>query len=490
MNIRLSILILSVAVASPLCQARPAFSAAQPYDLYQITDPGSLDTEVLVDWRDLPRDASLKQKLIEITVCDWWPGQAVRVPVTFVVPKQATPCENILLINMGLQRKPATPTNAAYRLAKEKGVGVVMVGMGVIEGMQPAGQLHKGMLEKMLETKNIRYTPAWLWGISQMRGLTAALAEEDAFRLGKVIASGGSKRGIGSAIAGIHDPRFTGIVPVVAPPMGNPGEPFVVGTENQKIVAANKRFYRELEAGKLGLNAENAAALKDRSQRRKLTRITLDQARAAGWSSEDIERANGAVWDIARIVNYLDEVQEKGLDYLYVVGTNDSVTPALLELGRKHPKFPLSIVPGGQHGGPGGAGYTRRVPILDETHEKLESFARYHFFSERTRVDTPIVKREWDADARRLTITARFPKGQEPDTNELWWSVNKSRPYTLYFEYDSWESAPMKRIQSGLFEVTVTVPENANRVDFLSTHKHMENDIPWYVSSPYLRFTP
>jgi len=66
-----------------------------------------------------------------------------------------------------------------------------------------------------------------------MRGLTTAMAESDYFRPEKVLATGGSKRGIGSAIAGIHDDRFTAFLPVVAPPFGNPGDVFIQGTESK-----------------------------------------------------------------------------------------------------------------------------------------------------------------------------------------------------------------------------------------------------------------
>ena len=68
-----------------------AFSPAGLFDLEAIRDEASLETEVLVDWRPLPGNSSIRQKLVEITVCEWWPGQRVRIPVTFVVQAGENP---------------------------------------------------------------------------------------------------------------------------------------------------------------------------------------------------------------------------------------------------------------------------------------------------------------------------------------------------------------------------------------------------------------
>ena len=125
----------------------------------------------------------------------------MRIPVTLNVPADSLPCRNVLLMNMGLSDNPATPRGVALKLLKEQGIGVVLVGMGTIDAMKPKRQLHLGMREQILNTKDPRYTSAWIWGMSQMRGLTAAFAEPKHFQPTKVLASGGSKRGIGSAVS-------------------------------------------------------------------------------------------------------------------------------------------------------------------------------------------------------------------------------------------------------------------------------------------------
>ena len=432
------------------------------FDLNSIRDASTLETEILSDWQLAQQDASIRQKLIEITVCEWWSGQKVRIPVTLNIPASGPPCRNVLLMNMGLNPKMATPNAVARSLLKEHGVGIVLVGMGTIEAMKPVGKLHLGIHQQLLNTKNILYSAGWIWGVSQMRGLTAAMAESDYFRLAKVSATGGSKRGIGSTIAGIHDDRFTAILPVVAPPIGNPGGVFVQGTEPKWLVEADKRFYADLDAGKLGLDQTVKEALLDRSERWANTRISVEQARKAGWSRKEITEVENKVRDYARIVNYLPVVKAHGLDFFFNVGTNDGVTPGLLELGEHFPSFPIYIVLGGQLGGPGTAGFARRVPSLDAVSKNLISFARYHFFQDRSFVDPPKVEMGWNDKQRTLTVTARFPEKVDPQENNLWWAIDKSEPGTLASQYDVWGRCLCTRLGEGYTALNWLFPGNLN----------------------------
>ena len=193
------------------------------FDIETIRDTSTLETEVVSDWQPSPKDPAVLQKLVVITVCEWWDGQKVRLPVTLNVPANATPCRNVVVANQSLANKLTMPSATQLPLLKEYGVGIVLIGMGTIDAMEPVGELHLGMRRKLLDTKDIRYTPAWIWGMSQMRALTAAISDPAYFQPEKVLATGGSKRGIASAVAGIVDDRFTAIMPVVAPMIGNPG---------------------------------------------------------------------------------------------------------------------------------------------------------------------------------------------------------------------------------------------------------------------------
>jgi hypothetical protein len=137
------------------------------------------------------------------------------------------------------------------RLVKQHGVGIDLIGMSTIDAMEPLGQLDVGMKAHFLKTKDARYTPAWIWGLSDMRALTAAFAEPSVFQPRKAIATGASKRGVGAAAAGIADDRFTAILPVVAPILDPPGGPYVEGTAAPQITRAKQQFLEDLAAGKI-----------------------------------------------------------------------------------------------------------------------------------------------------------------------------------------------------------------------------------------------
>ncbi len=458
------------------------------FDLAAIRDASTLETRVVQDWKPAPRDPSIRQKFVEITVCEWWPGQKVRLPVTFNAPASGGPCRNVIIGNMGLALKPALPTGAMLRLLKENGVGVVLIGMSTIETMQPVGRLHLGMQEQLLKTKDARFTPAWIWGLSDMRALTAAVAEKEVFQPTKVLSTGGSKRGVGAATAGIHDERFTAILPVVAPPLGNPGGAYVAGTDAPEITKANEQFLADLAAGKMqSLPTSARAALTDRQDRRVNERITLEQARAAGWSAAEIAAMNDRAWDVCRTTSYLPALKKRGLEIFYNVGANDSVSPDLLELGKRFPDFPIYIVPAGQHGGPKDAGFTRQVPSQPEVEDNLYTFAQRHFFGARPMIAAPKLITKWDKQTRTLHVTVKFPDGTEPQKNELSWSVNRHAPYTLAFEYDRWQSTKLSRAGSATFTGSFKIDVGAHSVELLTTHTHTAKNLALSVSSPLVR---
>jgi hypothetical protein len=478
------------AVAITLVAALSARAEIKPaaFDLTAIRDGSTLETRVVEDWKPAAREPSIRQKLIEITVCEWWPGQKVRLPVTLNAPVAGGLCRNVIVANMGLGLRSALPTGASLRLLKEDGVGVVLVGMGTIDAMQPEGKLHLGMQEQLLKTKDARYTPAWIWGMSDMRALTAAMEERAVFQPAKVLSTGGSKRGVAAAAAGIHDERFTAIMPIVAPPLGNPGGAYVVGTDDAEIAKANVQFLADLAAGKLpGLPPTAHAALVDRQERQAAERVTIEQARSAGWSDAEIAQMNDRAWDVCRTTSYLSACQKRGLETFYNVGANDSVSPALIELGKRWPDFPIYIVPGGQHGGPKGAGFSRQVPTQPQVEDNLYAFAKHHFFATRPMIAPPVVESTWDAKSRVLNIGVKFPAGVAPQSNVLSWSINRHAPHTLAFEYDAWSSTPLQIAGDGQYRESIHLDQTAANVEFVTTHTHTLNQLPLTISSPLVQ---
>ncbi|MDZ4851527.1 MAG: hypothetical protein SGI77_19730 [Pirellulaceae bacterium] len=459
-------------------------------DIAAIQDASTLETKVLQEWQPVAKLKGVKQKLVEITVCEWWPGQKVRLPVTFCAPESSALCTNVIVGNMGLASKPAVPSGAMLELLTQHGVGVVLVGMGTIDAMEPKGELHLGMKQHLLDSKDARYTPAWIWGMSDMRGLTAAIAESSVFQPKKVLATGGSKRGVGAAVCGIHDSRFTAIMPVVAPILGNPGSAYVRGSFLQKEDAMNIEFLNQISPGSnpLGLPATARQSLEEREERRLDQAITIQQALAAGWTEEEMRQMNDEAWNLCKIAKHLDRVRNKGLEYFYHVGTNDNVCPSLMDLGRIHPEFPLYILPGGQHGGPTTSGFTLQTPTQPEADENFYAFARHHFFNDRSIPPTPKVKSEFDAATNKLKVTITVAPGQKITRQSLSWCENRHPPYTLAAEYDAWQSREIQASPTNTHIEWIQVPSSANSIDFISTHTSIGNEIPFHFSSPYQRW--
>ena len=274
------------------------------YDMAAARDASTLETKVIQDWHPWGKDTGIRQKLVEITVCEWWPGQKVRLPVTLLAPETGGPCKNLIVGNAGVDLKAASPAGAMLRLVKENGVGLALIGMTTIDAMPPVAQLDVGMKEHFLKTKDARYTPAWIWGLSDIRALTAAAAEKEVFQPSKVIATGGSKRGVATAAAGIADDRFTAIMPVVAPIIDPPGGPYIEGTRPAEITRANEQFLADVGAGKLAhVPVAAVDPLVSREKIRAAERLTLQEVRAAGWSDADIKAASTLAWEDCRTTN-------------------------------------------------------------------------------------------------------------------------------------------------------------------------------------------
>ncbi|MCB1227249.1 MAG: hypothetical protein KDK99_15635 [Verrucomicrobiales bacterium] len=474
----------------PLLFLSPARAAIPPasFDLAAIRDTHTLETEVIQGWQPAKGQPGILQKLVTITVCEWWPGQKVRIPVTFCVPTKGGPCRNVIVANAGLQPRPALPHGAMLKLLQDHQVGIVLAGMGTIDAMEPAGKLHLGMKEQLLKTKDPRFTPAWIWGMSDMRALTAAAAELEHFRPVRVLATGGSKRGVGAAICGIHDDRFTAILPVVAPITASPGGAYVRGSALKDEDALNAAFLADLAPGPnpLGLPATARQALLERDQRRRDQSLTAEECSAAGWTAEEMTEMNDAAWSTCLIARHLDEVRSRSLTFFYHNGTNDNVCPGLAQLGREHPDFPAYLLPGGQHGGPQASGFTLQTPSQRAADENLRAFAMHHFFHSRPLPKTPAVTCQRGDAGIQVTVT--FAEGSEPNENTVSWCSDRHPPYTLAAEYDRWESAPLTRTAPGVF--TATLPAEKGAVHIVTTHTDQTARLPFHFSSPYLIVEP
>src|SRR6266567_4359667 len=85
--------------------ALPAAVTAGRYDMASVRDASTLETRVVEEWHPWAKDTSVRQKLVEITVCEWWPGQKVRLQVTLIAPSTGGPCRDVIVGNAGVELK-------------------------------------------------------------------------------------------------------------------------------------------------------------------------------------------------------------------------------------------------------------------------------------------------------------------------------------------------------------------------------------------------
>ena len=455
------------------------------YDMVSVRDASTLETKVIEDWKPLAKDPTLRSKVVEITVCEWWPGQKVRLPVVMLAPTDKV-CANVLIENMALAPKVPAPTGAKLRLLKEHGVGLVFIGMVPITDMEPVGQLHLMMEEHFVKTKDARYTPAWIWGLSDMRALTAAVAEKDVFQPKKVLTTGGSKRGVATAASCIADDRITAMMPVVAPIIDSPGGPYVEGTLDPMITKMNEEFLANMQS------EVGRKAMEVRQKARSDERLTLESVKAVGWSDAEIKAASQLAWEVCRTTNYLAVLKKRSVDILYCQGSNDNVSPGLIELGEKFPQLPVYIMPGGQHGGAKEAGFTKPVASQPDVDENLYAFAMHHFFGARKLIESPrltarLIKTTTGGTTSHVFATVNFPDGTEPQNNEIFWSVNRHPDYSFQMEFDEWKSAPLTKAGKGTYQSEINIDGDVKTVDLISVHKHTENGMTLTVSSHEMR---
>lgn len=462
-------------LAGCLCTVLPASAQDEPsppYDMAEIRNPDTLDIEVVRDWRLVPGDPPTRQKAITITACTWWPGREIRLPVVFVAPPEGGPFP-FIISSIGLSGKQVRPDELEKALLP-RGVAFVHVGIGAIDQMEPRGELADEMNARFLKTRDVRYTPAWFWGLTYMRAVTAALTEERVFKAGRIGATGGSKRGLASAAAATWDDRVTVIVPMVAPV-------YIEPQYNDSYPKLDEEFLRLAEQGKTELEHGEVSRLR---------KILANKARywprepeflAAGWSRKDIEQTARRLGKLHLARFNIPRWDRRGVDYFFQHGTNDNVTPRLVDLYKEYPRFPSYTVPGGQHG-TDGIGNQKRTPRLPEVKANTLAVFSNHFFGDRPRMQPP--RMSVAREGRLVRVKVDFDKGPVPQTGTLHWSLDRPPEGSLPYEHSPWKSRPMKQLDQRTWSGEFSLPAETKTVDILSVHSDRINNMPMHVSSP------
>jgi hypothetical protein len=472
----ISLFIVCAACSTMSAVATPA-TVDSIFNTEEILDENTLETKTLQDWHPV---GATRQKLIEINVAQWWPGQDYRIPVRLIVPLEgkakgfsitgANPYETLI--------KDARPTDFQAKLLAG-GVGIVKTHVKAFRQIPGKQGLEQKMRRVFMKDLNPRYTTLWIWSMTLMRATTAAYAETDYFEKGKVTGSGSSKNGISPAVALINDERFTATCSDHAFAYYSPTRR-ADREEMAKANAANKAFFEAVKAGDIDLDQKRGKIY----QRVMVgSESSMDKmALKAGRSMDEMQTFADRLWSSVCVAENWDRLMERGVDVLFQPGTHDYVAYDVLWGAQNHPQLPVYYKPSGGHS------QTPHVAAAKDEQNR-DAFLWHHFFG-----GDPLMKPSASShkvDKDKLSVRVSFDEGPKPISGRIWWIYDRAPAGSAPFLHapipeDQW--ADMERDpKTGSWTATIPLQKGASRIDFFSNHGHMSNGYKQYLSSPYTR---
>ena len=446
------------------------------FNTEEILDESTLEPKTLQDWHPV---GATRQKLVEINVAEWWPGQDYRIPVRLIVPLEGkakgfhiTGTKETESLNDDIN------PNAFEAKLLANGVGLVKPVIKLINNIPGKKGLQQEMQKLYMKDLNLRYNPIWIFSMTLMRATTAAYAETDYFEKGKVAGWGGSKRGISPAVALINDERFTATCSSVAIAYASPTRKGDRG-ELQKVQAANETFFEAVKAGEFELEPQRAKWYQRQMQGSGPSMEMM--ARKAGVSMDKFQDKVDRFMTSVCVTENWDRLRERGVDMLFQPGTHDWVAYGILWGAQNHPQLPVYYAPNG--------GHEMQKHHAAESDENLQVFLWNHFFGGESLLSPPTSSHEEIGDT--LEIQVRFENGPQAESGRIWWMYDRAPAGSAPFLHvripeDQW--ADMKQDpKTGSWTATIPLQEGASRIDFFSNHGKAVNGYQQYLSSPYTR---
>ena len=441
------------------------------FNTEEILDESTLDVKTLQDWHVDEVTGSTRQKLIEINVAEWWPGQDYRIPVRMIVPLKgkakgfhitgANPYETLM--------KDSKPDDFQAKLLAN-GIGIVKTFVKSLRETPGKQGLEKEMGKKFLEDRNPRYTTVWIWSMTLMRAATAAYAETDYFEKGKVASSGGSKNGVSPAAALINDERFTATCSALAFAYYSPtrrGDTEAL----DKVEAANKAFSEAVKAGEVEIKQQRYKWFKSKSVRRR-----------SEVSQDDMRSFADRFWPSVCVTENWDRLMERGVDVLFQPGTHDWVADDILWGAQNHPQLPVYYAPNGGHE------QTPHVAAAKDN-QNVEAFLWHHFFGGDPLLKPPKSSHKVDKD--KLSVSVNFNEGPQPISGRIWWIYDRAPEGSVPFLHiqipeDQWMDMECDA-KTDAWTAAIPLKGGSSRIDFFSNHGLEVNGYKHYLSSPYTR---
>ena len=465
--------------ALTLCLTAPLYAAEKPlFNTEEILDESSLGIEILQDWHPV---GDTRQKLIEINVAEWWPGQDYRIPVRMIVPLEGK-AKGFSITgangNFEALMKDTQLTDFQAKLL-EGGVGIVKTLVRASRQLEGKQGLDQKMMRPFMKDLNPRYTTLWIWSMTLMRATTAAYGETDYFEKGKVAGSGSSKNGMAPAVALINDKRFTATCSNHAPAYFSPTRRSE-RVEIAKAEEANKAFFKVVKAGDIDL---------DQRRGRVYQRVMVgsgggmrQMALKAGKSTDEMQIFADRLWSSACVTENWDRLMERGVDILFEPGTHDYVAYDILWGAQNHPQVPVYYRPNGGHD------QTSHVATANDEQNR-DALLWNHFFGGDSLLTPPTSSHK--IEKGKLKVRVSFNEGPQPISGRIWWMYDRAPAGSAPFLHvpipnDQWTD--MERDpKTGSWTATIPLKEGVSRIDFFSNHGHVANGYQQYLSSPYTR---
>ncbi|MDE0818326.1 MAG: hypothetical protein OSA92_11730 [Pirellulaceae bacterium] len=443
--------------------------AQQVFDMRAISDPSTLEIEVVQPWRTVQGPVVTRQKLVTINVGEIWAGQNYRVPVRMVVPADRKALGFHLTggnspVNLQREMRPRG-TNLELLTG---GVGLVMT---VVQepGSYGKAELGGAAEARFAKTLNPHYKiQYWAWPATLMRAVTTAYAESEYFDEGKVAVTGASKNGASPSMAIIHDDRMTALHATVSPIWDSPLRLCDQQAWDQHLAAGGQQ--RGFSGGHFGPNF-NQRVLN------------------AGHTWKDLQGFAEDISDQVFISRNLKDLRSRGVEMLFHPGTHDMVAYDMAWGGAHHPSIPIYLGANSGHGKQG------HLKIERDQQNKTVLLLR-HFFPDEfteTLLAPPAIETQIENDTLRVTV--RFAPNSGEETGRIWWINNRGpdgSPRYLKELIPEENSKEMTRdVKRGVWTTEIKIDSATSRIDLFSNHrktiKYRELSYPTYISSPYTR---
>ena len=444
------------------------------FNMKEIRDPGTLKVSVIKDWHAVGGLAPTRQKVVEITVGQAYPGKDYRIMVQFAVP--ADKKAKGFHLTGGVSGRDMQMRGSDSELI-QAGVGLVKTHINNLPG-----DLKKPRDELFYKTLDPRYRNFWIWPATFMRAVTAAYAEKDHFEKGKVLVSGFSKVGETSAITLINDERVTAAFGAVCPiyasdvRLSNPEalarlEAYNQAQARKKSAATGRGRRRPRGGGWLG-------GLAGPSMKR--------GALAAGKTPKELQGFAEKLADYLFISRNVKKLKARGAEFLFHPGTHDMVSYDGIWGGMNAPEVPVY---NGANSGHGKRGLRANLKESNRV-----AFVLNHFIGGKKPMLTPPAI-STKVRGNKLEVTVTFKPGSQESSGRVFWIFDRGPDATsAYLENmipeKNWKDMTRDKAAKA-WTVEIDLDKGARHIDVFSNHQKTltikGKEYTTAISSPYTR---